>query len=164
VLVSRIRPASRLVKRVPPERQVWAVGALAAGLGLRVVARVFEVEPKTVLAWLIEVADHARAFSRYAVHDVHVTQGQLDELFALLSTIKEGVVSEGEAMARLSRSSPWVWGALDPVTKLLSSNCGDRTLAMAQCLVPQVVEVLAQGGVPLFLTDGFKERSTRPRC
>ena len=51
--------------RVPPERLVWAVAALAEGLGIRAVARVFEVDPNTVLQWLIEAADHLQAFSRY---------------------------------------------------------------------------------------------------
>jgi IS1 family transposase len=47
------------------------------------------------------------------------------------------------------------------VTKvLLAIDVGDRTLAMAQRLVHQVVEVLAPGCVPLFLTDGFKEYTT----
>jgi len=38
-------------KRVAPEKLVWAVGALAEGLGIRAVARVFEVDPNTVLGW-----------------------------------------------------------------------------------------------------------------
>ena len=38
-------------KRVTPDLLVWAVGALAEGLGIRAVARVFEVDPNTVLAW-----------------------------------------------------------------------------------------------------------------
>src|SRR6266705_2109476 len=40
-------------KRVAPEKLVWAVGALAEGLGIRAVARVFEVDPNTVLQWLV---------------------------------------------------------------------------------------------------------------
>ena len=148
-------------KRVAPDLLVWAVGALAEGLGIRAVARVFEVDPNTVLQWLVEVADHATAFSRYFLHDVRVTQVQLDELFALLSAVKAGEVSEAEAIPRLSRSPQWVWTAIDPVTKLLlPSNVGDRTLAMAQRVVHQVVQVLAPGCVPLFLTDGFKEYAT----
>jgi IS1 family transposase len=148
-------------KRVEPQKLVWAVGALAEGLGMRAVARVFEVDPNTVLAWLVEVADHAAAFSRYFLHDVWVTQVQLDELFALLSAVKAGEVSDTEAIQRLSRSPHWVWGALDPVTKLLLTiDVGDRTLAMAQSVVHQVVQVLAPGCVPLFLTDGFKEYTT----
>jgi IS1 family transposase len=148
-------------KRVAPDLLVWAVGALAEGLGIRAVARVFEVDPNTVLQWLVEVADHATAFSRYFLHDVRVTQVQLDELFALLSAVKAGEVSEAEAIQRLSRSPQWVWTAIDPVTKLLLTiNVGDRTLAMAQSVVHQVVQVLVPGCVPLFLTDGFKEYAT----
>jgi hypothetical protein len=119
-------------KRVAPEKLVWAVGALAEGLGIRAVARVLEVDPNTVLQWLVEVADHVTAFSRYFLHDVRVTQVQLDELFALLSAVKDGAVSEAEAIERLSRSPQWVWAAIDPVTKLLLTiDVGDRTLAMA---------------------------------
>src|SRR5262249_44554049 len=35
---------------------------MVQGLGIRAVARVFEVDPNTVLQWLVEVADHATAF------------------------------------------------------------------------------------------------------
>jgi len=134
---------------------------MVQGLGIRAVARVFEVDPNTVLQWLVEVADHATAFSQYFLHDVRVTQVQLDALFALLSAVKTGEVSEAEAVARLSRSPHWVWAAIDPVTKLLLTvDVGDRTLAMAQRVVHQVVQILAPGCVPLFLTDGFKEYAT----
>ena len=147
--------------RVAPDLLVWAVGALAEGLGIRAVARVFEVDPNTVLQWLVAVAEHAAAFSRYFLHDVRVTQVQLDELFALLSAVKTGAVSEAVAITRLSRSPHWVWAAIDPVTKLLLPlDVGNRTLAMAQRVVHQVVQVLAPGCVPLFLTDGFKEYTT----
>jgi hypothetical protein len=131
-------------KRVAPDLLVWAVGALAEGLGIRAVARVFEVDPNTVLQWLVEVADHATAFSRYFLHDVRVTQVQLDELFALLSAVKAGEVSDTEAIQRLSRAPHWVWAAIDPVTKvLLTLDVGERTLAMVQGVVHQVVQVLA---------------------
>lgn len=137
---------------------MWAVGALAEGLGIRAVARVFEVDPNTVLQWLGEVADHAAAFSRYFLHDVPVSQVQLDELFALFSAVKDGDVSDAEAIQHLSRSPHWVWGAMDPVTKLLLTiDVGDRTLAMAQCVVHQVAQVLTPDCAPLFLTDGFQK-------
>jgi IS1 family transposase len=134
---------------------------MVQGLGIRAVARVFEVDPNTVLQWLVEVADHAAAFSQYFLHDVRVTQVQLDELFALLSAVKAGEVSEEEAITRLSRSPHWVWAAIDPVTKvLLTLEVGERTLAMAQGVVHQVVQVLAPDCVPLLLTDGFKAYAT----
>jgi IS1 family transposase len=145
-------------KRVAPDLLVWAVGALAEGLGIRAVARVFEVDPNTVLQWLVEAAEQLQAFSQHFLHDLRVTQVQLDELYALLSAVKDGEISEVEAIKRLSRSPHWVWVAIDPVTKLLLAiEVGARTLAMAQGVVHQVVQVLAPGCVPLFLTDGFKE-------
>jgi transposase-like protein len=148
-------------KRIAPELLVWAVGALAEGLGIRAVARVFEVDPNTVLWWLVDAADPTAAFSRYILHDVRVTQVQLDELFALLSAVKAGESSEAAAITRRSRSPHWVWAALDPVSKLLLPLAvGDRTLALAQRMVPQVVQVLAPDCVPLFLTEGFKEYAT----
>jgi IS1 family transposase len=148
-------------KRVAPDVLVWAVGALAEGLGIRAVARVFEVDPNTVLQWFVEAAEQLQAFSQYFLHDVRVTQVQLDELYALLSAVKDGEVSEAEALTRLSRSPHWVWTAIDPVTKLLLTiDVGNRTLTMAQSVVHQVVQVLAPGCVPLFLTDGFKEYTT----
>ena len=134
---------------------------MAEGLGIRAVARGFEVDPNTALQWLVEVADHATAFSRYCLHDVRVRQVQLDELLALLRAVQAGAVSEAEAITQLSRSPHWVWGAIDPVTKvLLAIDVGERTLAMAQRVVHQVTQVLVPGCVPLFLTDGFKEYTT----
>jgi hypothetical protein len=148
-------------KRVSPPMLVWAIAALAEGLGIRAVARVFEVDPNTVLGWLVEAADHLQTFSRYFLHDVHVTQVQLDELFALRSAVKDGEVTATEVLQRLSRSPHWVWVAMDPGTKLmLTINVGERTLAMAQGVVHRVTQVLAPDGVPLCLTDGFRDSMT----
>ena len=135
---------------------MWAIATLAEGLGIRAVARVFAVDPNTVLLWLVEAAAHLEAFSRYFLHDISVDQVQLDELFALLSAVHDGEVTQTEAIARLSRSPCWVWAAIDPATKLLLTiDVGERTVAMAQWVVHQVVQGLAPGGVPLCLTDGF---------
>ncbi len=148
-------------KRVPAERLVRVVATVADGLGIRAVARVVEVDPNTVLAWLIEAADHLEVFSHSLLHDVQVSQVQLDELYAVLSAVKAGQMTKAEAIARLERSPHWVWAAIDPQSKLLLAiNVGERTLAMAQRVVHQVVEVLAPGCVPLFLTDGLKDYST----
>src|SRR5262249_6583637 len=95
------------------------------------------------------------------LRDVRVTQVQLDELYALLSAVKDGEVSAAEAMERLERSPQWVWVAMDPESKLLLAlDVGERTLAMAQCLVHHVAQVVAPDCVPLFLTDGFREYLT----
>ena len=148
-------------KQVMVELIVRVLACLAEGLGIRATARVFEVAPSTVLQWLVEAAEQLQAFSRHVVHDVRVQQVQLDELFALLSAVKDGEVSEAEAIERLERSPQWVWSAMDPESKLLLGlDVGDRTLAMAQRFVHQVAQVLAPDCAPLFLTDGFKEYTT----
>src|SRR3989449_414952 len=148
-------------KRASVDLIVRVIACLAEGLGIRGTARVFVVDPNTVLQWLAEAAEQLRAFSQYFLHDVRVRQVQLDELFALLSAVKEGEVSEAEAIERLERSPQWVWVAMDPESKLLLAiDVGNRTLAMAQRVVHQVAQVLAPDCAPLFLTDGFREYLT----
>ena len=129
--------------------------------GIRATARVFEVDPNTVLQWLVEAAEHLRAFSRYFLCDVHVEQLQLDELYAVLRDLKAGEISDDEAIQRLERSPSWVWTAMDPQSKLLLViDVGTRTLEMAQRVVHQVVQCLMPGSVPLCLTDGLKDYGT----
>jgi len=111
-------------------------------MGIRAVARVCEVDPNTVLQWFIEAANHLQAFSQYFLHDVQVDQVQLDELFARVRAVKAAEVSDTAAIQRLSRSPHWVWVAMDPESKLLLvSAVGERTLAMAQRVIHQVVQV-----------------------
>ena len=145
-------------KQAAVELIVRVLACLAEGLGIRATARVFEVDPNTVLHWLVEAAEQLKAFSSYFLCEVHVQQVQLDELYAVLSAVKDGQMSEEEAIQRLSRSPQWVWTAIDPQSKLLLAiTVGPRTQAMAQRVVHQVMEVLAPGCIPLFVTDGFKE-------
>jgi IS1 family transposase len=148
-------------KQVTVERMVHVLACLAEGLGIRATARVFEVAPNTVLAWLVEAAEQLRAFSAYFLCDLHLEQLQLDEVYAVLRDLKAGAISDDEALRRLERSPSWVWTAMDPQSKLLVVvEVGSRTLAMAQRVVHQVIQVLAPDCVPLFLTDGLKDYAT----
>jgi IS1 family transposase len=148
-------------KHASVELIVRVIACLAEGVGIRGTARVCEVDPNTVLQWLVEAAEQPRAFSRHILHDVRVRQVQLDELFALLRAVKDGEVSAAEAIVRLERSPLWVWVAMDPEsTLLLAIDVGNRTLAMAQRVIHHVAQVLAPDCAPLFLTDGFREYLT----
>jgi IS1 family transposase len=143
-------------KRSSPELLMRVIACLAEGLGIRGTARVFEIDPNTVLSWLVEAAEQLKAFSVYFLHELHINQIQLDELYAVLSAVRDGAMSQAEAIERLSRSPHWVWTAIDPETKLLLSvQGGDRTLAMAQAVLHQIAQLLAPGCVPLFLSDGY---------
>ena len=148
-------------KRVAVELIVRVLACLAEGLGIRATARVFEVDPNTVLQWLMEAAEQLKAFAQYFLCDVHVCQVQRDELYAVLRAVRDGDLRAEEAVKRLERSPDWVWTAMDPESKLLLvMDGGPRTLAMAQRVVHRVRGLLAPGGLPLFLTDGLKEYST----
>jgi transposase-like protein len=103
-------------KRVSVDLIVHVIGCLAEGLGIRGTARVFEVDPNTVLHWLMEAAEQLRAFAQYFLHDLHLTQVQLDELYAVLSALKEGTVSEEGAIERC------------PVPRI---GCGRRSIPRA---------------------------------
>ena len=148
-------------KRSSPDLIVRVISCLAEGLGIRGTARVFEVDPNTVLAWLVEAADQLRAFSHYFLHDLQLRQVQLDELYAVLNALREGKVGEDEAIECLSRSPHWVWVAMAPESKLLLTiDVGKRTLTMTQRVLHQVALLLAPDCVSLFLSDGYKEYLT----
>jgi IS1 family transposase len=104
---------------------------------------------------LVEASEQLQAFSAYFLHDLQLNQVQLDELYAVLSAVRDGEMSEAEAIDHLSTSPLWVWTAIDPESKLLlSAQVGDRSLAMAQAVLHQITQLFAPGCVPLFLSDG----------
>jgi IS1 family transposase/transposase-like protein len=144
-------------KRYPAVQLARAMAALAEGLGIRAVGRIFEVTPETVLAWLAEAVQHFEAFNTYMTRNLEVEQVQLDELYGVIRAYQAGELNEAEAIAKLDRrrQSIWLWTAMDPVSKFwLAFQIGDRTAANAWQIVHQVVLVLKKGLVPLFLTDG----------
>ena len=61
---------------------------------------------------------------------IRVQQVQLDELFALLSAVKDGAVSEADAIERLERSPQWVWVAMDPLWKAFHKGSYRRSIVM----------------------------------
>src|SRR5215831_3887948 len=99
-------------KRSSPELIVHVIACLAEGLGIRGTARVFEIDANTVLNWLVQAAEQLQAFSAYFLRELPLNQVQLDELYAVLSAVRDGDVSASEAIERLSRSPQWVWVAM----------------------------------------------------
>jgi hypothetical protein len=77
---------------------------------------------------------------------------------AVLRAVKNGEFSEDKAIKRFARSPSWVWTAIDPESQLLVViDVGARTLSMVQRVVHQLVQRFAPDGVPMFLSDGFRE-------
>lgn len=136
-------------KRVPAEL-IWQVlTALAEGLGIRATARVFDLDPNTVEGWLRQAGQQMTAVSHYLIHDLHLTQVQVDELWALLG--QREIDEDGQ---RTQRGKRWIWTGMDPVSKLwLVYVIGDRSQHYAQLLIHAIVLLLAPGCVPLFISD-----------
>src|SRR5882672_8207267 len=57
-------------KRAAPALIVHVIACLAEGLGIRGTARVFEIDPNTVLQWLVEAAEQLHAFSAHFLHEL----------------------------------------------------------------------------------------------
>jgi hypothetical protein len=105
-------------KRLSVELIVRVLACWAAGLGRRATARVCEVAPDTVRQWLVAAAEQLQALTSSCLCDMHVTQLQLDELYAVIRALHTGEISEDDALKRLGGSRPWVWTAIDPVSKV----------------------------------------------
>jgi len=108
-----------------------------------------------------EAAEQLKALSTYFPHELESNRIQLDELYAVLSAVRDGDSSVAEAIAHLSRSPRWVWTAVDPESKLLLSvQVGERTRVMAHAALHQLTQLLAPGCMPLFLSDGCRRYLT----
>jgi hypothetical protein len=79
-------------KRVSVELIGRVLAWLAEGWGMRATARVVVVDPRTVRDGFVEVAEQLRTFACYFLCDLHLRQVQLDELYAVLSAVKDGAV------------------------------------------------------------------------
>src|SRR5262245_5994046 len=88
-------------KRSSVELIVRVLACLGEGLGIRGAARVFEIDPNTVLSWLVGAAEQIKVFSAYFLHELHINQIQLDELYTVLSAVRDGDLSAAEAIERL---------------------------------------------------------------
>ena len=143
-------------KRVPAETIWQALKALAEGLDIRATARVFDVDPNTIETWLHQAAEHMEAVSHYLIHNLHLSQVQVDEMWALLGRRD----TEGQSQQKC-RAVRWVWAGIDPISKLmLACVVGGRSVETAQLLIHLIVSLLAPGCMPLFLSDQWAPYAT----
>ena len=148
-------------KRVAVELIVRVLACLAEGLGIRATARVFEVDPNTVL--MADGSGRAtQGLSSYFLCDVHVRQVQLDELYAVppcrqgrRSARRRPAVAPG-AFARLGLDG-------DGPREQAAAGDGRRSPHPGHGPTGGASGgpgALAPAGLPLFLTDGLKSYST----
>jgi hypothetical protein len=61
-------------KHASQELIVRVIACLAEGLGIRGTARVFEIDPNTVLHWLVEASEQLHAFSAYFLCELQINR------------------------------------------------------------------------------------------
>lgn len=138
-------------RSVVPKLIHQVLTGVAEGLSLEATARLFEVEPETVAQWLALAANHFEALSAYLSQNLALEQVQLDDLYVKLRAV--------ESNDQLGVQ--WLYNAIDPVSKFwLTFRLGKRGLATVQSLVHQLVQQLAPGVIPLFLSDGERSFET----
>lgn len=75
----------------------------------------------------------------------------------MLRGLRDGQLSAAQALKHLEPGRPWVWTAVEPVSKLLLAiEVGPRTVELAQPGVHRVKSMLAPDCVPACFSDGFK--------
>ena len=88
-----------------------ALKIMSEGVGIRSTARILELDVNTVQEWLMKGSEHMEAISHYMIHELHIPQVQVDEMWAILGKRDE--------LAPQKRNNRWVWSAIDPQSKLL---------------------------------------------
>ncbi len=147
----------------PPDKVCQTIKCLAEKVGIRRTARIMEIKPDTVLAWLRKAGQHCEQVSAYLMQNVEVSQAQLDELWTFVQK-KEKTLSAWEKL-HSEYGDTWIWVAFDPVNKLvLSLIIGDREEEQAVNLLNQLKSVIKDGyhllltsdQLPHYLTAIFK--------
>ena len=140
--------------KTPLQTVCTALQELAEGMGVRAVARTHGVEPDVVLEWLRKAGQHCQALSECWLHDLHVTQVQLDELWTFVRK-KERMLTEWEQL-HSEWGDTWVWVAFDPVYKLvLAVLVGERSEEEAIGLIARLRSRLADTSLPLLTSDSL---------
>jgi len=138
--------------KTPMETVCRALVALAEGLSIRGTARTFSERPETILLWLRRAGQHSQRVSDYLLHNLHVSQAQLDELWTFVRK-KEKNLSAWEKL-HTEYGDTWIWVAFDPVHKLvLAMVIGEREEEQAVGVLSQLKARLIEGCLPLFTSD-----------
>jgi len=147
-------------KRGSVELIVRVLACLAEGLGIRGTARVFEIDPSTVLQWLVDAAEQLRAFSSTSC----MTCGS--SRCSSMSCVRSAVRSRTARSARPRRSRAWnvrpvgVGGEGPRKPMAAGRRRGPSHAGHGPTRGPSGGASIGPDCAPLFLTDGFREDMT----
>ena len=128
--------------KTPPGRIGEVLSALAEGLDVGAVVRVFGHGETTITRWRTRATRHADRVRHRFPHGLHLPHLQFDEIRTRL---------------RARERVTWLWLALDPRTKLIPALAvGPRTQHTAHTLVHTVRAALTPDCTPVITTDGLR--------
>jgi IS1 family transposase len=135
----RDTPLYRL--KTASSRIAQVLTALAEGLCVSAVVRVFGHRHATITRWLSRAGEHSATLHDRIFHTLHLPHIQFDELRTRL---------RGRAHIL------WLWVAIDPISKLVPVlHLGSRTQDSVHRLVHELRERLASGCLPVLRSDGL---------
>ena len=125
-----------------PSHQIGMVlSARACGLDASAAERVFGYRQATITTWLSRAGEHAETLHERSFRNLQIPYLQLDELRTRLRSAKQ---------------VPWLWLAIDPLTKIIPVlHLGPRTQKMAHLLIHSLRQILTPDCLPLFTSDGL---------
>jgi len=113
----------------------------ACGLDASAAERVFGYRQATITTWLSRAGEHAETLHERSFRNLQIPYLQLDELRTRLRSAKQ---------------VPWLWLAIDPLTKIIPVlHLGPRTQKMAHLLIHSLRQILTPDYLPLFTSDGL---------
>src|SRR3989454_1233599 len=137
------------------EKVLMALKMLLVRVDLAGISFVLGVTEETVLAWLKRAAHQADVINRHLLHDLPVTQAQLDEMWNFIAR-KHACETDaaGESLPNGEDGRQWVWVSFAPEFRLMiAAIVGPRTLDTAKEAVAATKARVA--GIPAFFSDGF---------
>ena len=128
-----------------------AMRALAEGNALRGTGRLVEIDKDTVCDWLDRAGRHGRAVTTSLVDTLHITEGQVDELWSFVRK-KEAHLTAAEKVLALYGDA-WVWIAFVPTWRLVAAFVGGkRDQEHANDLLKRL-HAVSCGPIPFFTSD-----------
>jgi len=124
------------------------------GNGIRNTARIVKVKNETVGRVVKRMGEHVSKLLKNDLRDMWPGEVQLDELWSYVGKKQRKRMKPDEL--RKEFGDCWIWVAFDPETKVvLGYVLGKRTRENALKMLERVRDVLADGSLPLFASDGF---------
>ena len=141
--------------RTSEEKVMMALKMLLVRVDLAGIGFVLSVTEETVLAWLKRAAYQAEAINQHLLHNLPVTQVQLDELWNFIARKHARETdTAGERLPDGEDGRQWVWISFAPEFRLMiAAVVGPRTLDTAKEVVAATKARVAS--IPAFFSDGF---------